>query len=384
MAERIGQGSDPAPGQGARLAFQRRVVRRVEPVQTEPVRGEQRRVAALLRLPRRERGRELVFVESGARAGTPCAHVERAAAHAAVPPSPRLPGRARDERVARRCEERRFEHGPGGRAVRVVQLDRDERREVVVREIARMHDVQPERLLEQQGDGRAGEALLVQHVLEPRTHAMRDSGVAREHEREHGERAEPERGVGLQWRRNHATARATERDDARTGAAARARQLRELIRSQIGLMVNDVIAEATDLDGNHVVLRRGYYNAATKDGFGWDKVYWKHGLINPNVFKDLISHAHPEENQGGTLVYEVPINKAHCTSGFLGLPSCTDTGESLTMRIVANTNPSYDVPGGGQKGVITMYPLPGGSGVVEVEKNWTLTPPWVNRYAPIN
>lgn len=148
--------------------------------------------------------------------------------------------------------------------------------------------------------------------------------------------------------------------------------------------VNDVIAEATDLDGNHVVLRRGYYNAATKDGFGWDKVYWKHGLINPNVFKDLISHAHPEENQGGTLVYEVPINKAHCTSGFLGLPSCTDTGESLTMRIVANTNPSYDVPGGGQKGVITMYPLPGGSGVVEVEKNWTLTPPWVNRYAPIN
>jgi len=148
--------------------------------------------------------------------------------------------------------------------------------------------------------------------------------------------------------------------------------------------VNDVIAEATDLDGNRVVLRRGYYNAATKEGFGWDKIYWKHGLINSNVFKDLISHTRPIENQGGTLVYEVPINKAHCTSGFLGIPSCTDTGESLTMRIVANTNPSYDVPGGGQKGVITMYPLPGGSGVVEVQKNWTLTPPWVNNYAPIN
>ena len=148
--------------------------------------------------------------------------------------------------------------------------------------------------------------------------------------------------------------------------------------------VNDVIAEATDLDGNHVVLRRGYYNAATKEGFGWDKVYWKHGLINPNVFKDLISHSHPKENQGGTFIYEVPIDKAHCTSGFLGLPSCTDTGESLTMRIVANTNPSYNVAGGGQKGVITMYPLPGGSGVVEVQPNWTLTPPWVNSYAPIN
>ena len=148
--------------------------------------------------------------------------------------------------------------------------------------------------------------------------------------------------------------------------------------------VNDVIAEATDLDGNHVVLRRGYYNAARDRGFGWDKIYWKHGLINPNVFKDLISHSRPKENQGGTLVYEVPINKAHCTSGFLGLPSCDDTGESLTMKIVVNTNPSHDVPGGEQKGVITMFPLPGGSGVVEVQKDWTLTPPWVNNYAPIN
>ncbi len=148
--------------------------------------------------------------------------------------------------------------------------------------------------------------------------------------------------------------------------------------------INDVIAEATDLDGNRVVLRRGYYSAATDKGFGWDKIYWKHGLITPNVFNDLISHSRPIENQEGTLVYEVPINKAHCTSGFLGLPSCTDTGESLTMRIVANTNPSYDVPGGAQKGVITMFPLPGGSGVVEVQKNWTLTPPWVNNYAPIN
>ncbi len=149
--------------------------------------------------------------------------------------------------------------------------------------------------------------------------------------------------------------------------------------------INDVIAEATDLDGNHVVLRRGYYDAATKEGFGWDKIYWKHGLINPNVFKDLISHSRPVSNQGGTLVYEVPINKTHCTSGLFGLfPDCNDTGESLTMRIVANTNPSAFVPGGGQKGVITMYPLAGGSGVVEVQKGWTLTPPWINNYVPIN
>lgn len=148
--------------------------------------------------------------------------------------------------------------------------------------------------------------------------------------------------------------------------------------------INDVIAEATDLDGNHVVMRRGYYDAATKKGFGWDKVYWRHGVVNPNVFKDLISHSRPVKNDGGTLVYDVPINRAHCTSGPLGLISCDDTGESVTMRIVVNTNGNADIPDGGQKGLITMYPLAGGSGVVEIGPNWTWTPPWVNNNVPIN
>ena len=87
----------------------------------------------------------------------------------------------------------------------------------------------------------------------------------------------------------------------------------------------------------------------------------------------------------GTLVYEVPINRTHCTKGPFGFVDCQDTGESVTMRIVANVNePRPDVPDGGQKGIITMYPLPGGSGVVEVGPGWTLTPPWVNNNVPIN
>jgi hypothetical protein len=149
--------------------------------------------------------------------------------------------------------------------------------------------------------------------------------------------------------------------------------------------INDVVAEATDLDGNHVLLRRGYYDTSTKQGFGWDKAYWKHGIVNINVFKDLISHSRPVSNEGGTLVYEVPIDRVHCTKGPLGIVDCADTGERVTMRIVVNINePRPDLPDGGQKGVITMYPLPGGSGVVEVEPNWTLTPPWVNNNVPIN
>jgi len=31
-----------------------------------------------------------------------------------------------------------------------------------------------------------------------------------------------------------------------------------------------------------------------------------------------------------------------------------------------------------------MYPLKGGSAVVEVEPDWTLCPPWVNKNVPIN
>ena len=149
--------------------------------------------------------------------------------------------------------------------------------------------------------------------------------------------------------------------------------------------VNEVIAEATDLDGNHVVLRRGYYDENTQQGFGWDKAYWRHHVSNPNLFKDLISHSRPISNKGGTLVYEVPINRVHCSEGLFGIVDCEDTGESVTMRIVANVNEGNpDVPDSGQKGVITMYPLEGGSGVVEVEPGWTLTPPWVNKNVPIN
>jgi hypothetical protein len=97
-------------------------------------------------------------------------------------------------------------------------------------------------------------------------------------------------------------------------------------------------------------------------------------VVNINVFKDLISHGRPVSKEGTILTYEVPINRDHCTKGLLGIANCqvdTRTG-------------SPDVPDGLQKGVITMFPLNGGSGVVELGPKWTWTPPWVNNYVPIN
>ena len=58
----------------------------------------------------------------------------------------------------------------------------------------------------------------------------------------------------------------------------------------------------------------------------------------------------------------------------------------ITMHIVVNPNREFHA--GGQKGVVTMYPEVGGSGVVELpttkREPWTLTPPWVNNFVPIN
>ncbi|MGY4710673.1 WXG100 family type VII secretion target [Mycolicibacterium sp. CBM1] len=147
--------------------------------------------------------------------------------------------------------------------------------------------------------------------------------------------------------------------------------------------VNDVIAEATDLDGNHVVLRRGYYDG--KQGFGWDKIFHKHGITNPNVFTDLISHSRPISNKNGRLEYQVEVDRTRCSQLFGPIYDCEDTGESLDMKILVDTTENrWDVPDGGQKGVITMYPLEGGDGVVVVQPNWTMAPPWVSGNVPIN
>lgn len=147
--------------------------------------------------------------------------------------------------------------------------------------------------------------------------------------------------------------------------------------------VNDVVAEATDLDGNHVVLRRGYYDG--KQGFGWDKIFHKHGITNPDVFNDLISHSRPISSKDGRLEYKVEVDRARCSQLFGPIYDCEDTGERLEMVIVVDTTENrVGVPDGGQKGVITMYPLPGGDGVVEVQPGWTMAPPWVSGNVPIN
>lgn len=70
-----------------------------------------------------------------------------------------------------------------------------------------------------------------------------------------------------------------------------------------------------------MLLRRGYYDERTQQGFGWDKAYWRHHVVNPNVFKDLISHSRPISNKDGVLVYEVPITVSTAQAGHWELPT---------------------------------------------------------------
>jgi hypothetical protein len=58
--------------------------------------------------------------------------------------------------------------------------------------------------------------------------------------------------------------------------------------------VNDVIAEATGLDGNRVLLSRGYRGG--KKGFGGDKPFHAHGVTNRGQRSDLAQSV--DEHEG--------------------------------------------------------------------------------------
>ena len=83
----------------------------------------------------------------------------------------------------------------------------------------------------------------------------------------------------------------------------------------------------------------------------------KHGLINPNVFKDLISHSRPKLNQGRVSGLRGSDQQGPLHIGVFGFTQLhRHRGKFDDEDCGQHTNPSVDVPGGGQKGVITMFP----------------------------
>jgi hypothetical protein len=60
-------------------------------------------------------------------------------------------------------------------------------------------------------------------------------------------------------------------------------------------------------------------------------------VVNPNVFKDLISHSRPISNGGGVLVYEVPISRVHCRNRSDGIVLRAPMGAIARHSIVVPT-----------------------------------------------
>ncbi len=155
-----------------------------------------------------------------------------------------------------------------------------------------------------------------------------------------------------------------------------------------GYPLNEILMAPHDQFGDEVPLRRGYYDPATNSGFGFDKMFHKHGITNPNVFDDIIRHTPPTyqiDPESGQMrrIYRTQIQRWRCGS-FLGIPtSCRNTGESVWIRAVVDVED--EKPDGRPQGLITMYCEKGGSGVTL--NQWgtgTLCPNWVNTNVPIN
>ena len=80
-----------------------------------------------------------------------------------------------------------------------------------------------------------------------------------------------------------------------------------------------------------MLLRRGYYDAPSGKGFGWDKAYWRHGVVNTNVFRDLISHSRPVQQGWHLSSMKFRSTGSTAREAHSGIAGCEDTGESVTM-----------------------------------------------------
>ncbi|WP_051193691.1 MspA family porin [Nocardia jiangxiensis] len=101
----------------------------------------------------------------------------------------------------------------------------------------------------------------------------------------------------------------------------------------------EILMTSHDQLGDEIPLRRGYYDPTTNSGFGFDKMFHKHGITNPNVFDDIIRHTpstYQIDPESGEMrrIYRSQIQRWRCGS-FLGIPtSCRNTGESVWIRAV--------------------------------------------------
>lgn len=116
---------------------------------------------------------------------------------------------------------------------------------------------------------------------------------------------------------------------------------------------SEIMVATSDSQGRLTILRRGYYDPAARNGkgrgFGYDKLYHKHGLTNLDSIYALIQKLKDPQPCGGSAIeYETPINEWMCD------PLGCESQHIADLRTVVETA-NQGEPDGKQKGIITMY-----------------------------
>ncbi|WP_139319368.1 hypothetical protein [Pseudonocardia sp. Ae706_Ps2] len=135
----------------------------------------------------------------------------------------------------------------------------------------------------------------------------------------------------------------------------------------------------TNSVGDPVFYRRGYWYAETpNEGFGFDKVFWKHNIKNDQVVAAVVNAPMQVINKG--------MNRWNHRGEFLRrvckLTGCT-VAERVRVLVAIDYNPFERAPKSGMLGVVTAF--------CELGKSRPRCPEWINhvfggpaRSVPVN
>jgi hypothetical protein len=116
-----------------------------------------------------------------------------------------------------------------------------------------------------------------------------------------------------------------------------------------GYPVNEIVMSTVDAASRSIIMRRGYWDANTDRGFGYDKIYHKHNIKNKNAVKFVVENPNGGEPEPNPSVrrYYAWAHRIRCR--FL----ICQVVDRRQVKVI--TDFRYDQSAKGQKGVINGY-----------------------------
>lgn len=218
------------PGAGTRVehfqqdgsaAIERRRGPLREPAHRQAMRPQQGDALALGQPPVGVGLRALRRIHPHARTGDPVGIAAHAHVDHAIVQAQDLCRRQRHRLAARWREQRGLEQLPDRAMTGMIELQRGQRAKIVVGEVARVHDLESQRLAQEQVDRGTGQAARLEVAFHRVAQRLRQRRLGQQHERGHAQQAPFEAGFGLEQGTRHAPAGRAEGHDLRRCARAR-------------------------------------------------------------------------------------------------------------------------------------------------------------------